>query len=151
MNNFKVILHVITIWGISMLFLLIIDVKKSFDKFKLEIIPLTVNKLDNDDINLLSDLITTECGNCNIKFKLLIGSTVLNRARINNKSITQVILEKNQYVFYKHDIDNHYLAKYLLTIGPIDNTITHFHNKYLGTKKLVVKYKNKDIFIGHEK
>lgn len=50
-----------------------------------------------DELQLLARLIQSEAGQEQYEGKLAVGNVVLNRARENNKSIENVIYEKNQF------------------------------------------------------
>lgn len=86
--------------GIVLFFLLlwVIDLSKEREKRGLTN-PFKLYILDekNEDVCLLSSLITSECGTCTAEEKYLVGSVVLNRMDAERICIYDVLTKKNQF------------------------------------------------------
>lgn len=89
---------------------------------------------------LLASVINSESESENYLDKLLVGSTVLNRMRKENKTMLHVIYEKNMFsgIHGKHfrvTDESLAAATFLIEHGPIDTTIIYFINPKIATDK----------------
>lgn len=106
--------------ALLLLLLLVMDIyqKRIQKEFTNSLISFVINE-NNEDVCLLSSLITAECSNCSVEEKYLIGSVVLNRMDAKRIPIHDIITEKNQFAgfnsanFYPTE-ENNRIAKDLL-------------------------------------
>lgn len=104
---------------------------------------------------IIASFLTAECNNCSDKYKLLLAQVPINRARKSNCSISDIILEPNQF----HIKSNFYPTKENLSLSleafnnPVDTNITHFYNTWAVPKKwmlsMEVEYFYRDLVIGY--
>lgn len=92
-----------------------------------------VNNIYNDTLEL-SKLISSECSNCDVLEKYLIGSVVINRLNHSDypKTILNVIYDENQFkgicnTQYKSDSITYNIAKTLMLKGSLDTSILYFY------------------------
>ena len=112
-----------------------------------------VNNIYNDTLEL-SKLISSECSNCDVLEKYLIGSVVINRLNHSDypKTILNVIYDENQFkgicnTQYKSDSITYNIAKTLMLRGSLDTSILYFYlRKSIDLpwrKNLLIVYKMK--------
>jgi N-acetylmuramoyl-L-alanine amidase len=112
-----------------------------------------INNIYNDTLEL-SKLINSECSNCDIIEKILIGSVVINRLNHPDypKTMLDVIYDNNQFKGicnsqYKSDTITYNIAKTLILQGPLDPTILYFYLRksidLSWRKNLLIVYKMK--------
>lgn len=106
--------------------------------------------INTKEILLLAKLIQSECGNCPIKDKELVGASVINRMNAPEfpNTMEKVIFQKNQYYFNKNiKVDSFSIktAKKILK-GHHNRKIKYFWNhKSKGFRKkpkIITKYHN---------
>lgn len=109
---------------------------------------------------LLTALLNSECLDCSISEQEKIISVVLNRARINNMTVEEVIMMENQFsgVCTENFVPNPALNDVVMRIflsGPVDSAITFFflkgcpHKKWMHNIKIL--YEEGNHFFAKEK
>lgn len=93
-----------------------------------------------ENVQLLAKLINSESESENFLDKLMVGSTVLNRMRKENKEMDCVIYEKNMFsgVYGKRFLvtdESLLAAAFLSTYGPIDTSVIYFLNPKIATNR----------------
>jgi spore germination cell wall hydrolase CwlJ-like protein len=84
-------------------------------------------------VKLLSKLINSESGTEDLLDKLMVGSVVLNRMRVSNKTMEEVIYKPNMFSGintegFVETKSSTKVAVFLLQNGPIDTSAMHFLN-----------------------
>jgi spore germination cell wall hydrolase CwlJ-like protein len=98
----------------------------------------TAPSVNQNDIELLASLITSESQTENYLDKLLVGSVVLNRMRKWEKTLSETIYQKNQFsgtngALFTPSSESIIVARFLFENGPIDTTVMYFINPKIAT------------------
>jgi len=101
----------------------------------------------NKNVYLLAKLINSEANIDYIDDALYIGSVVLNRMRIRNKTMSEIVHEPNQFtgattVHFKVTPRSLEIAKKLMSTGTVNRNVVYFYNPSTATNTRFINRMN---------
>lgn len=109
-------------------------------------------RINKEEINLLARLIECESGNQDIRGRIAVGNVVLNRAKINNQSLKEIIFHRDKSGNPQFDgIDTKYFykkpskisllaAKKAFYTKVVPDNVYYFYNPHTSTDGKWIRY-----------